>query len=359
MKQKNLYYMAATVVVLLIIYFVTKPRFTTTNIDEIIQSIVIGVSQEDVGNIEVYKQSGEDRVEMKFSKGEDDQWRIPTLFNAKAKTSDVERLIKDVLEMQGKVRATGENYFDQFKIHDNQGVHVLLKDETEKVLVNLILGKKGEEYGTSFLRFAGRDKIFFADKNLLSSLKFYGDPDTLTVFKQNAFVDLKAVDFKPEELQTIALVQGGRELVVKKVSKEVPVEKAEDDTTQTEPGTQTVHEWVLETNGREIELDQKEAEKFVNDVRIVSAAKVVDHMGNSLGDLNKAGKYGLNRSRTGIIYFKEGSERVQCLFGKEYEKDKGYYFQNGEDGLIYQVSKANFDRYFKWIKDLPTKTKAS
>lgn len=353
MKQKNLYYMAAAVVLLLIIYFVTKPRFTTANLDDIIQSIVIGVAQEDVRNIEIYKEAGDKPITMKFAKTEN-QWRIPTLFNAKAKATDIDRLIKDILEMQGKVRATGEKYFEQFKVQDQQGVHILLKDETEKVLVNLILGKKGEDYGSSFLRFADRDKIFSADKNIMSSLKFYGEADTLTAFNQNSFVDMKAVEFKAEELETIALVQANQELVIKKVSKEVPVEP---DSTQTGPQTKTVKEWVLERAGREIALDQAEADKFVNDVRIISASKIVDQIGNTLGDLNKAGKYGLNRSRTGIIYFKEGNQRVQCLFGIETGKDQGFYFQNGEDGLVYEVSKVNYDRYFKWIADLPTKTK--
>jgi hypothetical protein len=348
--------MAATVVVLLIIYFVTKPRFTTANIDDIIQSIVIGVSLEDVGNIEIYKESGAAPVTMKFAKT-GSQWRMPTHFNAKAKTTDIERLIKDVLEMQGKVRATGENYFDQFKVQDQQGVHLLLKDETEKVLVNLIIGKKGEDYGTGFLRFADRDKVFSADKNILTSIKFYGEVDTLTVFNQGTFIDLKAVEFKADELETVALIQGNQELVVKKVSKQVKMEKAAGDTTQTDPGMTTVKEWVIEKAGKEIELDQAEADKFINDIRIVSAAKMVDQIGNTLGDMNKAGKYGLNRSRTGIVYFKEGNQRVQCVFGMEYQKDQGFYFQNGEDGLVYEVSKANYDRYFKWIAELPTKTK--
>lgn len=356
MKQKNLYYLAITFFVLLILYFVTKPRFSTTNIDELVQSIVIGVALEDVGHVEIYKELPDKKVEMKFSKVEED-WRIPTFFGAKAKKSDVERVIKDVLDMQGKVRATGENFFEQFKISDEVGIHVLLKDETEKVLANLIVGKKGEEYGSCFIRFAGKDKIFFADKNVMNAFKIYSETDTLTTFKQNSFVDLKAVDYQKDDFQTVALVKGREELVVKQVEKEVPVEKSESDTTNTEPQTKKVKEWVIERAGKEIELDQKEVEKFLKDVRQITAQKVVDRIGQSFGDMNKSGKYGLNRPTGGIIYLKSGGERVQCLFGKEYEKDKGYYFQNGNDGLVYQVSKFNFDKYFKWITDLPTKTK--
>jgi len=356
MKQKNLYYMAAGLFVLLIIYFLTKPRLTTTNIDEIIQSIVIGVNLEDVGNVEVYKEKGDEKIEMKLKQVED-TWYIPTYFNAKVRKTDAERLIKDILEMQGKVRATGENYFDQFKIHDDQGLHILLKDETEKVLANLIIGKKGEEYGTSFVRFADRDKIFFADKNILNSLKIYGDADTVSVFKQSSFVDLNAVDYKKEDLETIALIKGREQLVVKKIEKEVEADSSETDSTGAPLQTKKVKEWALEKDGQTVELDQKEVDKFLNDVCRINAQKVVDRIGQSLDAMNKHTKYGLNQPTGGIIYLKEGNERIQCVFGKEYETDKGYFFHNGEDGLVYHVAKSNFDRYFKWIEDLPKKTK--
>jgi hypothetical protein len=361
MKQKNLYYLAATFFVLLILYFVTKPRFSTTNIDEIIQSIVIGVSLEDVSNIEVYKETADKRIEMRFAMNED-TWRIPTHFNAKARKSDAEKIIKDVLEMQGKVRAEGENYFNQFEINDNQGLHILLKDETDKVLTNIIVGKKGEDYGTSFVRFAGKDKIFFADKNLLNSIKVYGDADTLSVFKQSSFVDLNAVNYEADELETIAVIKENQELIVKKIEKEVEAEASEADTskadtTSTEPQLTKVREWIIEKGDQQIELDQKEAEKFVNDLRKINASKVVDRIGQSFGDMNKSAQYGFNRPVGGIIYLKNGNERVQCVFGKEYEEDKGYYFLSGEDKLVYQVSKSNFDKYFKWIEELPKKAK--
>ncbi len=353
MKQKTLYYLAGTFFVLFIIYIISKPSMTTTNIDEIVQSIVIGVDLESVGNVEIYKESGDKKIEMKFAKN-GDVWRMPTLFNAKARKSDVELIIKDVLEMQGKVRATGANYFDQFKVNDNQGLHVLLKDETGKNLANLIIGKKGEEHSSGFLRFADKDKIFFADKNILNSIKFYGEPDTLTTFKQSNFADLTAIDYNKDDLETIALVKSGQELIVRKIEK--VVEKAATDTIPA--STEKVFEWVIERNNKQIDLDQTEVNKFIEDVRKISAQKVVDRIGESLGDMNKNARYGFTNNFTGgIIYIKKGNARVQCLFGKEFEKDKGYYFQSGDDGVIYEVSKTNFDRYFKWIEELPKKVK--
>ncbi|MCI0513359.1 DUF4340 domain-containing protein [candidate division KSB1 bacterium] len=354
MKQKNLYYLAGTVFVLLIIYFITKPRFTSTNIDEIIQSIVIGVSEQDVGIVEVYKEAGDKKVELKFTKTGDD-WRMPGYMGAKARKSDVERLIKDILEMQGKVRATGENYFDQFKIQDQQGVHLLLKDEADKPLVNLILGKKGDDYGTGFIRFMDKNKIFFADKNILNSLKIYTDADTLTTFKPSSFVELTAFEYNKDELETIALIKGNQELVVRKIEKEVTPQKAADDTSTAVPVPQKVSTWVIEKAGQQIEIDPTEADKFVNEVRKLTTQKLVDRMGQTLNDMNKPAKYGLNRPTGGVVFIKKENQRVQSLFGREYEKDKGYYFQCGDDGLIYEVTKTTFDNLFKWIEELPKK----
>lgn len=353
MKQKTLYYLAGIFVALVLIYFITKPRFATTNIDEITQSIVIGVSLEDVRSIDVYKEKDEKKIELRFVKSED-RWTIPTHFNCKGSKNTIEQLTKDILEMQGKVRATGENLFEQFKIHDHLGIHVILKDEADKALANLIVGKKGEDYGTSFVRFAGKDKIFFADKNVLSSLKIYGDVDTVTTFKTTSFVDLTAVNFDKDELVTIGLVKDGKGITLKKEEREVEVEKAESDTTDKEPEKKIEKYWVI-TEPRRIEIDQKEVDKCLNDIRTIKGQKVVDRIGNSLADLEKNSKYGFNRPRSYVVYFKEGGERTNAIFGKQYEKDKGYYFENANDGLVYEVTKYNYDKIFKWIEDLPEK----
>ena len=353
MNQRTLYYLSGIFVALVLLYFISKPRFATTNIDEITQSIVIGASLEDVGGIDIYKEKDDQKIEMRFVRNED-KWTIPTHFNCKGNKTQVEQVIKDILEMQGKVRATGEQLFDQFKIHDHQGIHVLLKDEADKALANLIIGKKGEDYGTCFVRFAGKDKIFLADKNILNSLRIYGEVDTVTTFKNNSFVDLTAVEFEKNDLVTIGLVQDGKGITLKKETREAEVEKSESDTTSTEPETKTEKYWVI-TEPKRIEVDQQEVDKCLNDIRKISGQKVVDRIGNSLADLQKNSNYGFNRPRSYIVYFNEGGERTNAIFGKEYEKDKGYYFQNANDGLVYQVTKYNFDKYFKWIEELPKK----
>ena len=352
MKEKHLYYLAGVFVFLLIIYFVTKPRHTSVNLDEFVQTIVFGVSKEDVKGIEIYKESTEDKPIKLALKKQEDQWYLTTKFNCKAQESAINRLLDAVLEMTGKVRSTDPKHLKKYQITDEQGIHLIIKDETEKTLANLIIGKKGEEYNTGFVRFAGKDKVYFVDKNVLSNLSVHGDIDTLSVLKDNSFVDLQAVEQDKDKLEMVALIHKGKQMIIKKVEREVEVEKDSVKTTE----KQDV--WILLKGKKEVDLEKKEVDNFLRDVTKIRAQKVVDRIGNSLADLNKNSKYGLSRPANVVVFKEKGSDQQQnVIMGKEYEKDKGYFMQVQYDGLVYQLSKSNFDKIFKWADELPKKIK--
>jgi len=355
MKEKHLYYLGGVFLALIIIYFISKPRMATINYDEIVQTVIFGVSKEDVAGIEVYKQTADKEIRMQLMK-QDDQWFIPTKFNAKVKEYDVNRILDDMLEMTGKVTSSDPKHLETFKISDTQGIHVLLKDEAQKPLANLIVGKKGEDYNEGFVRFADKEKIYRVDKNLLSSLGVYGDADTLTKFNDKSFIDLTAVKIEKNDLKMAALVANGKEMIIKKVEKEQQPPEGDDAEADTTKPVKKEYEWVLLKGKKEVKLDQKEVDKFFRDVSNVNAQEVVDYIGGTLGDLGKANKYRVDRPKNYMVFIKEeNDEKLNVLFGKEYEKDKGYFMNVQHDNLVYKVAKSKFDAIFKWVNDLPTK----
>jgi hypothetical protein len=352
MKEKHLKIFAGVFGFLLILYFVTKPRHLSVNVDEFVQQVVIGISKEDIKNIEVYKETGSgEPVQMKFT-FKNDQWWMPTKYGCKAQKSRIDRLLDAVLEMTGKVRSSDPKHLDNYKIGDAQGIHLLLKDETDKSLANLVIGKRSEESDAGFVRYADKDKVYAVDKNLLSTLGIYGEPDTLTMFKDDSFVDLQAVDQDKDKLELIGLVINGKEMVVKQIEKEVEVTNS--DSTKS---TKTEKIWVLQRGKKELELDKKEVDKFIRDVTKIRAQKVIDRIGNTLSDFNKSGRYGFSRPTHYIVFKKPDGPQENVLFGKAYEGDKGYYMHVQYDGLVYEVVKSNYDKIFKWMDDLPGKVK--
>lgn len=354
MKREHLYYLAGTFVVLLLIAILTKPRHQSVNVDELVQTIIYGVSKDDIKGIEIYKESSEDKPIRMELKKEDDTWHLVTRFNCKAQESTINRLLDNLLEMTGRVRSDDPKHLEKYKITDEQGIHLILKDEAGKPLANLIFGKKGEDYNTGFVRFAGKNKVYFVDKNILSNLSIYGDIDTLTVLKDRSFIDLQAVKRDKKELELVALVKNGKQMVVKKVQREVEVEQDSTKTTKKEDV------WVLVQGKKELDLDKNQVNRFLNDVTSIRATEVIDRVGNSLADYNKSAKYGFLRAKNAVVFKKKGSDAQEnVVFGKEYEKDKGYYMNVQYDGLVYKVSKSTFDRIFKWMDDLPKKVKKS
>lgn len=354
MKEKHLYRLAGVFVLLLIIWFISKPRTSSVNYDEISQTIVFGFEKDNVSHIEVYKQVGEDKIELQLAK-QGEQWTIPTKFNAKAKEYSVNRIINDILEMSGNVRSSDPKHFEMFKVSEEQGVHVILRDEGENNLANLIIGKKGDSYNSGFVRIAGYDKIYSVDKNILSSLSISGEPDTLSRFNDKALVDMQAVKLDKNELQIVALVANGREMVLENVEKEVD----EADTTKDK---KKEYEWILQKGNDKVLLDQAEVKKFLNDVTSIYAEEVVDHIGNTLNDLSKSSKYGTgNPSHYIVVMKKDDTQKYNIIFGKSYKKNKsddeitGYYMNVQYDNLIYKVTKNKHETIFKWMQELPTK----
>jgi hypothetical protein len=356
MKEKHLYIFAGVFVGLLIVFFIInfamKQKYKGVNVDELVQNVVFGISKDDIKNIEVYKETGKEQpVKMTFTQ-QDNNWYISTKYNCKAQKSRIDGLLNNVLEMTGTVRSSDPKHFENYDISDAQGIHLLLKDEANKPMANLVIGKKGDDYNSGFVRFGGKEKVYAVDKNLLSSLNIYGEIDTLSRFNDNNFVDLQAVDKDKDKLELVGLVSNGKELVIKKNEKEVEVTNA-DSTKSTKKET----EWVLVKGTKEIPLDQKEVDNFLRDVTKIRAQEVVDRIGSSLGDLNKPGKYGVNRPAYYIVFQEPQKEREFVLFGNEYEKDKGYYMLVRDDGLVYKLVKSTYDKIFKWMDELPKKEK--
>lgn len=346
MKEKHLKILGGIFIFLLIVYFITKPHTGGINIDDLVQNIIIGISKKDIKTIEIYKETDSDKpLKMAFHQDKN-QWRILTRLNCKAKNNKIDQLLDNLLNMTGKVRSSDPNHHDKYKITELQGIHLLLKDETGKVLTNLIIGKKPEDANSTFLRFSGNEKVYFGDKGILSDIGIYSDFDTLTSFKQDNFIDLQAVDTDKNDLDLIGLVSGNRQRIIKKIEREVEVTK--DDSTTT---TEKKQVWVLSENKKEIDLDQKKIDNFFKTITQIRAQKLVDKISNSFADLNKPAQYGLKHSKHILIFKKKDSPQQQnIIFGKQYEKDKGYYMLVEYDkGLVYKVSKSKYEKIFEWI----------
>ncbi len=350
MKEKHLKMMAVIFAALLVIYFISKPGSRGVNIENLVQTILYGVSENDVRHIEIYKLAGSEKsARMEFARL-DEQWHIMTRYQCKAQNRKVEQLIADLIEMTGMVRSEDARHHPSFEITDGMGVHVLLKDQSDRTLANLVFGKAPEDPGHSFVRFAGQDRVYFADKNILSSLGIHGSADTLTVLNAESFVDLQAVSQDKNMLDMAAVVQNGKELLIRKTEKEVEVTR---DTVTT---TEMKKEWVLARGERELDLDQSEVDSFFRNAASIRATRVVDRIDQrTMGAGNKMRQYGLERPSHYIVFKEPDKPQQNVIFGSATADQSGYFMLVQSDGLLYEVSKTVFDNIFKWVDDLPEK----
>jgi hypothetical protein len=350
MDKKFLYRLAGVLAVLFLIYLITKPQNKSVNVDELVQNVVFGFSADDVQQIEIYKETSGNTAQIKLIKT-DKVWRMPSYFNAKGSKSKIDKLLADVLEMTGKVRSSDPKHLETYQITDEQGIHLILKDMAQKPLANLLIGKRSEDSNSGFVRISEKDKVYAVDKNLLSSLSIYGEVDTVSVLKQSSWVELQAVDKNQDDYNEVALVSKGKTVHIRKTDK-TKTETVGDSTV-----TRQVKEWVLVRGSRQVDLDQKGVNDFFRDAAKIRASEVVDQVTNSLMEYNKLSQYGLDRTTSYLVFMKADGTRENVLFGKAYEKDKGFYMQTQEDGLVYKIAKYNFDKVVKYVDELPKSVK--
>ena len=130
------------------------------------------------------------------------KWIIEDDYPRPAKEGLVNKLLQDLATLSGEKRAQGAKYFSRFKLKDDQALHLILKKDG-KVLAHILLGKRGPQWESNFLRFQNDPKIYLVSQNFLTKFEIWNEEPEAPKFK--AFVDLKLLDLSPKDLKLLSL----------------------------------------------------------------------------------------------------------------------------------------------------------
>ena len=148
--------------------------------------------------IEIYQ--GKEKKGFKLVR-EDHRWVLLSDFRKPANESLVENFLETLANLSGEERASGKKYFSRFGVGEEEGIHVVLRDG-ESVLAHLILGRRGPQWESTFVRFAGREKIYLVPVNLLAKLEVW--EETPAPPKEKAFLDLEVLTLPVEEIKELS-----------------------------------------------------------------------------------------------------------------------------------------------------------
>ncbi len=203
-----------------------------------------------------------------------------------------------------------------FEVTDDQGLKVKFLDQSGKSLAQLLVGKRGDNYGTAYFRKAGDDTTYLAGQNLSSI--FDRSKDT---WKDKSIAQFEVS--QPGELT----IKGDKDtLTLRKVAEKGAWELIEGETESL--ANKTVIEGILRGFGS---------------LRTLEFPAV---------DLKEAGLDSPGRSVTVKL---PGNAEISLLVGKLDSANNRYYLKRADLPAIFLVSKYQVDNLFKTKDELLSK----
>jgi len=311
---------------------------------EFVKILPAGMRAADIQKIEIYR--GDKKDQKTVLERTKDGWGVPSRFNSKGNEKGISDLLDDVKKLTGEVRTKKASLHKDFGITADKAVHIALYDKRGKLYQDLLLGKKGERYSEGFVRVASSDKVYLADKNLLSSLGIYSDADEPDAKK---WLDLKIIDKKKEDLAKVVLDMPGKQLVIerqeKKEKEEEKPEEAEklDEPEPKKEEEKKEYEWVLTSP----KTDFKAKDTAINSL----LSSIAQFNGEDVADPAKMNEYGFDTpTYTATLTMADNSVQT-LLVGKKTEKDDKRYARLKDGNTIYILPQYTVTGVFKKMRD--------
>ncbi len=185
---------------------------------------------------------------------EPETWLIEDDFPKPASKVLIQEFLRQLADLSGEKRAEGDKFFPRFKVGDKEALHIVLYQGKQE-LAHILVGKRGPQWNSSFIRLKGQKEIYLVPVNLLSKFEIWSVEPGFP--KAKDFLDLEVLEVPLAKLKTLSF-RG------QKVS--WTLLRKEDHKPQT---------FVLKIGTKEKRLSSEEAEKFLRRLFPLYAEKVI------------------------------------------------------------------------------------
>lgn len=247
MKISHLFLLLLLVLALGAGLFLKSQKTTKVETRDLFIPLTLSVKPDEVFEIEIKK--ADDQLTLK--KITDKGWFLETLWNAPVEEDKVTALLKLLSYVQGELRTSDENLFDDFGLTGSEAYSMELKSVTGQTLMHLLIGTHQPDELSVFIRKAGESKVYLSDMPLLRALNiYYGQAEKK--LDQEFWLDLNLThrDFNEAQKLTIeALGQMGREISFEKTKDKTwkirdPLFAFDTDTQKVEALLSAMSSWV-------------------------------------------------------------------------------------------------------------------
>jgi len=194
--------------------------------------------------------------------GEAEEWIMVNRNGISARTDRVKRVVRGIENVRGELRGTSAGVFSDFGIGDDEGIHVILKGEDGREIINLVFGVKVPERNIAYCRLGGSEETFRVTSGFP---KLMGIDDAASKLSDAFFMKARIYSEKVKEAGRIEITKAGEEPFA--------LVKAEDGT------------WAFDPPKRRQKVDTEKVDGFL---RILAEIEARD-----LADIEEGADYGL------------------------------------------------------------------
>ena len=361
MRSKQLLLLAILLVVLVAAVMLLKRPSTPTKLADEVgfeRILPMSLTADAIQGIDLYQGHKKDNTVQLRRQG--DTWVATSYHQAPVKADKVSKLLEDISGLEGDVRADKAEVLDDFKLKDDQALHVLFyTDKLDKPQVHLLAGKSSGR--SEFVRSANQNRVYSVNLNLHTEAGLYGD-ETDKALEAKPWLDLQLHDVPKDQVTAVELQSPDRrlQLALKKSAPEKPSEpaqpkegesKSEDKpdasatTSEAKPAVpEAKPEWELVEPKVNYPLKQGVVEGLVTTLRTLRGDDVVAP--------DKTVEYGLdNPSYRAVLTVEEkgkDTRQVTIAVGKTVSKEdeKRYVRLEKDNSPVYLLPTWSFNQVF-------------
>lgn len=326
MKNKNFGIMVGILALLIVIFLVQQLNTDKKSISESLIDIFPDLNAASISAIKVYKQDYPDSG-LSFVK-KDGAWLAASYFNAPAKENDIEKLINDIKTLQGEIRSTKSELFDDYEIADNAALHIGLIGPDSSEAAHILIGKGVPQASrASFVRKFDTDTVYMATQNFLSRFAVWNaEPSKRMPGKR--WVEMKITDTDKEIIQSFE---------VKANRKIYQFEKKQEPAEDTIAPPKYIWEQIKPKKGKI--LEDKDIRTILNQIVRINSQEIVND------EIIK--EYGLTKPKHTVSFTTIDGKSTSISFGNETDTTSNAYYVSVDDKpFVYKAANYNFESIF-------------
>lgn len=269
---------------------------------------------EQISKISIFKPAAgvqkESRVELIKENG---IWKVKGVWAVRADQERVDSFLREIKKSKGELRSSTRETHGDFKISEQQAVHVKLASASGKEMLNFLIGAAKSGYGGLFVRKQNSDEVYLTEADYYGQMGLFGDPETETL-DEGYWALRKYAFFDPAIVEKIEIHQYGKGAQPSVLA----LEKTQDG-------------WRYADQNLPFPPDAEKISLYLNVVKNSAADKVVDP---------KARDYGFQKPRARVILMlRSGAPKEFTVGDADSAAESAFYLQSSGEDAVFLVSK--------------------